>query len=87
MAAEIMPDYVRPLVKTHPSDSPSQVASPFKGYTSWWLRSGFPHLRFRVPALWFRWYVAAGGDAVSAQTVCWHSGAQVERQWRKERAR
>jgi REP element-mobilizing transposase RayT len=37
MAAEIMPDYVRPFVKTHPSDSPSQVASPFKGYTSWWL--------------------------------------------------
>ena len=74
-----MPDYVRPFVKTHPSDPPSQVASPFKGYTSWCLRGGFPHLRSRVPGLWFRWSIAAGPDAVSAQTERWHSGAQVER--------
>jgi putative transposase len=87
VALEIMPDHVNLVVKAHPSDSPSHVASQFKGLTSRRLRTELPHLRSRLPALWSRSYVAATVGAVSAEAVRWYIGTQNERPWRKERPR
>ena len=41
VALEIMPDHVHLFVKAHPSDSPSRIASQFKGLTSRRLRAEF----------------------------------------------
>jgi putative transposase len=81
VAVEIMPDLVRLLVRAHASDSPSPIASQFKGSTSRRLRAEFP----RPPALWARPYSAATVGAT--ETVRRHSGMQNERPWREERAR
>lgn len=80
VAMEIMPDHVRLLVKAHPSDSPSAIASQFKGLTSL-LRVEFP----RRPTLWSRSYSAATVGA--AETLRRYSGTQNERLWREGRAR
>jgi len=86
VAPEIMPDHVHLFVKAHRSDCPSRVASQFTGFTSRWLRAEFPHLRSRLRSTW-RWpYFAAGVGTVSAQAVCWYTGPQHGRRWRKERA-
>jgi len=86
VALEIMPDHVHLFVKAHRSDCPSRVASQFTGFTSRWLRAEFPHLRSRLRSTW-RWpYFAAGVGTVSAQAVCWYTGPQHGRRWRKERA-
>jgi putative transposase len=80
VAMEIMPDHVRLLVKAHPSDSPSPIASQFKGLTSP-LRVVFP----RRPTVWSRSYFAATVGA--AETLRRYSGTQNERLWREGRAR
>ena len=85
-ALEILPDHVRLLVKAHPSDSPSRIANLFNGFTSWWLRAEFPHLRSRPPILWYRSYSAATVGVV-AETVRRYGGIQNERPWREGWAR
>jgi putative transposase len=50
----VMPDAVHLFVKAHPSDSPSRIASQFKGFTSQRLRADFPHLWSRLRPLWSR---------------------------------
>jgi putative transposase len=84
---EIMPDHVHLFAKAHRSDSPSGGAGQFKGFTSRWLRAGFPHPRRRLPALWSRSYFTETAGAVSAETVCRYTGTQDGRPWRKERIR
>jgi len=53
---EIMPDHVHIFIKATPSDSIAHIVSQLKGYTSFALRSEFPHLKTRVPTLWTRSY-------------------------------
>jgi len=53
-----------------------------KGWTSRWLRSEFPHLRFRLPTLWSRSFFVATVGAVSATTVQRYIDTQYERPWR-----
>ena len=85
VAVEVMPDHVHLLVKAHRPDSPSTIASQFKGFTSRRLRAEFPHSRSRLLTLWSRSYFAATvGVAV---TVRRYSGTQNERLWREGRAR
>lgn len=87
VAVEIMPGHVHLFVKAHRSGSPSRAASQVKGFTSRCLpRAGFPHLRYRLPTLWSRWYVAATAGAVPAETVRRYIGTQNDQPWRKERA-
>jgi putative transposase len=87
VALEIMPDHVHLLAKAHRFGCPFRVASPFKGFTSRWLRAECPHLRSRLPALWSRSYLAVTAGVVSAGTAYWYGGTQSERRWREERAR
>jgi putative transposase len=87
VALEIMADQVHLFVHTHPSDSPSHVASQVKRLTSRNLRAEFPHLRSRLPTLCSRSSFAATVGAVSAETVRRYIGTQDERPSRQERAR
>ena len=87
VALGIMPDRVHLFVKAHSSDSPSQIASPFKDLPSRRLQSGFPHLRSGLPTLWSRSYCEATADAAPAETGCRFTGRQDGRPWGKERAR
>jgi len=86
-AREIMPDHVRLFVTAHSSGSPLRIANQFKGFTWRMLRRAFRRLRSRLPALWSRSYLAATAGAVPAAMVQRCIGTQVERPWRKERAR
>lgn len=79
VACEVMPDHVHLFVKHDPKSSASYVANQFKGYTSWVLRSEFPHLRSRLPTLWSSSYFAATVGAVSANTVQRYIDTQWER--------
>jgi putative transposase len=85
MACQIVPDHVHLLVTAHLFDSPSRIVSQFTDVTSRRLRTGFPHLLTRLPALWSRPYCAATADAASSQTMRRCTGMQNER-WRKGRA-
>jgi putative transposase len=85
VALEIMPDHVHLFVKAHRSDSPSPIASQFKGATLRRLRASFPHLGSRLQASWSRSYCATAARATHAQTGCRYTGAQDGRPWRKER--
>jgi putative transposase len=76
---EIMLSHVHLFVTAHRSDSPSQVARQFKGFTSRHLRAGFPHPRSWLPTLWSRSYSTATADAVSTETVRQHIDTQDER--------
>jgi putative transposase len=87
IAREVMPDQVHLFVKHDPKASASYVANQFKGYTSHALRSGFPHLRSRLPTLWPKSHFAGPAGAVSAETVRRYTGTRYERPWRKERSR
>jgi putative transposase len=69
IAPVVMPDHVHLFVRHDPKASASCVANQFKGFTSHALRSGFPHLRSRLPALWSKSRFAASAGAVSAATV------------------
>jgi REP-associated tyrosine transposase len=86
IALEVVPDQVH-LIMDNPKASASYAANRFKGFTSRALRSEFPHLRSRLPALWSKSYFAGSAGAVSAETVRRHTGTQYERPWRKERSR
>jgi putative transposase len=87
VALEIMPDHVHMFVRAHPCDSPSRIASQFKGFSSRRLRAELPHLHPRLPTLWSRSYFAATVGAVWAETVRRYTGTQNERPWRTECAR
>jgi putative transposase len=87
IALEVMPDHVHLFVKHDPKASASYVANQFKGYTSYALRSEFPHLRSRLPTLWSKSYFAGSAGAVSADAVRRYTGTQYECRWRKERSR
>lgn len=65
---EIMPDHVHLFVKTTPTASPADVVRRLKGYTSFVLRSQFPHLR-RLPSLWTRSYYAESIGHISEDTI------------------
>jgi putative transposase len=84
VALEIRPDRVPLFVKAHRCDSPFRIVRQFKGFTSRQLRTGFPHLRTRLPTLWCRSYLSAAAGAVPAQTVRRYNGAQDGRPWQKE---
>ncbi len=69
VALEVMSDHVRLFVKPYPKNSPSYVASRFKGFTSHHVRAGFAHLRSQLPTLWSRSSFVATVGAVSVDTV------------------
>ena len=75
IALEVMPGRVRLFVRHDPEASASYVANQFEGHTSHALRSGFPHLRSRLPTLWSRACFASAG-VVSAETVRRYTGTQ-----------
>lgn len=79
VALEVMPGHVHLFVKPHPKNSPSHVASRFKGFTSHRLRAECGHLRSRLPTLWSRSYFVATVGAVSAGTVRRYIETQYER--------
>ena len=51
---EVMPDHVHLLANIDPNESPGNVVSRIKGWTSNQLRSEFPELKGRLPNLWTR---------------------------------
>ena len=51
---ETMPDHVHLLANIDPNESPGNVVSRIKGWTSNQLRSEFPELKSRLPNLWTR---------------------------------
>jgi putative transposase len=51
---EVMPDHVHLLANIDPNESPGNVVSRIKGWTSNQLRSEFPELKTRLPNLWTR---------------------------------
>lgn len=66
---EIMPDHVHLFIKATPSDSIAHIVSQLKGYTSYILRSEFPHLKQRVPTLWTRSYYVETIGHISEKTI------------------
>jgi putative transposase len=87
LAPEVMPDHVHLFIRHDRKASASCVVNRFKGHASHVLRSEFPHLRSRRPALWSRSYFAAPAGAVSAEPVRRYIGTQDERRWCTERSR
>src|SRR5690606_957827 len=79
VALEVMPDHVHLFVKPHTKNSPSYVASQFKGFTSHHLRSDFPPLHSQVPTLCRPSYFVATVGAVSAETVQRYIETQYDR--------
>jgi len=86
VALDVLPDQVRLFVKPDQTASPAYVANQFKGCTSRYLRSEFPHLRSKLPTLWSRSYFVASVGAVSATAVARYIDTQYERPWRKATA-
>ena len=66
---EIMPDHIHLFIKATPSDSIAHIVSQLKGYTSYILRSEFPHLKQRVPTLWTRSYYVETIGHISEKTI------------------
>ena len=66
---EIMPDHVHIFIKATPSDSIAHIVSQLKGYTSYTLRTEFPHLKQRVPTLWTRSYYVETIGHISEKTI------------------
>lgn len=66
---EVMPDHVHLFIKATPSDSIAHIASQLKGYTSFTLRTEFPHLKQRVPTLWTRSYYVETIGHISEKTI------------------
>ena len=66
---EIMPDHVHIFIKATPSDSIAHIVSQLKGYTSYTLRTEFPHLKQRVPTLWTRTYYVETIGHISEKTI------------------
>lgn len=65
-------NYARPIhlfIKATPSDSIAHIVSQLKGYTSYILRSEFPHLKQRVPTLWTRSYYVETIGHISEKTI------------------
>ena len=61
---EIMPDYVHLLVEIDPQFGVHRAVKRFKGASSRYLRSCFPHLKSRLPTLWTNsYFVATVGGA------------------------
>jgi putative transposase len=69
VSLETMPDRVRLVVRTDPTDAPAFVANQLEGYTSRVLRAEFPHLRSKLPTLWSRSYFISSVGHVSASTI------------------
>ena len=65
---EVMPDHVHLFAKTKPINAPHYVVQQFKGYTSRFLRSEFPHL-LKMPSLWTRSYYCESVGHISEKTV------------------
>ncbi|WP_041254353.1 IS200/IS605 family transposase [Frankia sp. EAN1pec] len=87
VAWEVTPDPVDLFVKVHLRHFPSCVADQLAGLTSRVLREGFGHLRFWLPALWPRLYVAATVGGVSTDTARRYVDTGYGRLWSVERAR
>lgn len=66
---EIMPDHVHLFIEATPSDPIAHVVSQLKGYTSFTLRTEYPHLRQKVPTLWTRSYYVETIGHVSEKTI------------------
>ncbi|WP_090759378.1 IS200/IS605 family transposase [Nonomuraea maritima] len=79
VALEVMPGHVHLFVNTDPTNSPSCVADPFKGFTSHHLRAEFGDLRSRLPTLWSRSCFVAMVGAVSAEAVQRYIETRYER--------
>lgn len=83
VALEVVPDHVHLFLGHDAKASASYVADRFKGLTSRALREEFPHLRSRLPTLWWSSYSAASVGTVSTETVQRYIGTQWERPWKK----
>lgn len=77
-ALEVMPDHVR-LVRTGPGASPALVAHQCTGFTSRVLGAEFPHLRSRLPTLWFKSYFVASVGRMSEATIRRYIAEQTTR--------
>ncbi|MEI2582295.1 IS200/IS605 family transposase [Scytonema sp. PRP1] len=61
---EIMPDQVHLLIEVDPQFGVHKAVKRFKGATSRYLRSEFPHLKSRIPTLWTNsYFVSTVGGA------------------------
>lgn len=61
---EIMPDHVHLLIEVDPQFGVHKAVKRFKGATSRYLRSEFPHLKSRIPTLWTNsYFVSTVGGA------------------------
>ena len=61
---EVMPDHVHLLVEVDPQFGVHKLIKRIKGRSSRYLRSEFPHLRSRIPALWTNsYFVSTVGGA------------------------
>jgi len=66
---EVMPDHIHLLLDVHPKVSIVTIVNKIKGYTSNILRSEFPSLRSRIPALWTRSKFITTVGSVSLEVV------------------
>jgi len=66
---EVMPDHIHLLLDAHPKVSIVTIVNKIKGYTSNILRSEFPSLRSRIPALWTRSKFITTVGSVSLEVV------------------
>lgn len=66
---EIMPDHVHLLLDINPKVCVFYVVNQIKGYTSRVIRSEFPELKRRLPALWTRSKFISSVGAVTLEVV------------------
>ncbi len=66
---EVMPEHVHLFVTSHPGNAPHYIVRHLKGRTSRTLRSEFPGLLSKLPALWTRSYYLESIGRTSEATI------------------
>lgn len=65
LALEVAPDHIHLFVSVKPTDTPHLVVKAFKGRSSCYLRSEFPHLK-KLPSLWTNsYFISTAGNVCS----------------------
>ena len=66
---EIMPDHVHLFIKCDPTDNPQFIVKNLKGYTSFFLRKEFPHIKSRMPCMWTRSFYCESIGHISESSI------------------